>query len=203
MNNTKRMLASIAAVAAMASAVGTAEAGVVIDVTQVGPDVVFTATGSLDLSGAAPVDSYPSYGLGFIPQGPNWYVAPGPGGNTNSFALTGFAPSFGTSQDYFDSPISETGDDFFIWGDGGAQAQVGVSPTYVSGDSIDSTMTFAGSIASLDLTPGTYIYTLPDDTITLVIGGGGTGVPEPATLGLLGFGLFGSWLARRRTHSSK
>ena len=60
--------------------------------------------------------------------------------------------------------------------------------------------TFANaSFSSLDLTPGTYTYTLPHDTITVQIGP--AAVPEPATIVLvasaLPFALVG-WLRRRK-----
>jgi hypothetical protein len=171
-------------------------AAVIINVTQVGGDVVFSATGSLNLTGAAAAGSYLNYDNGVIAGGANWWVAPGPGGATDTYALTTFDSSFGTSAVFYSSPTSVSGDNFFIWGQGGATENVGVAAGYVSGNAITSGMVFGGTtIAGLDLVPGTYLFTLPNDTITLNIGGA---VPEPASLLLLVGGLTAAAVRRRR-----
>jgi VPDSG-CTERM motif len=175
-------------------------AGVTIDVTQVGSNVVFTTSGSLDLTGASAVSTGPGYGLGFIGAAPNWYIGTGSGTGWKSYALSSYAPSFGTSGTYYSSPTSSIGDDFFIWGFGGSDPrQVGVDTGYVSGAAISSVMTFNGAtIAGLFLTAGVYNYTIPNDTIVLRIGSG-VSVPDTGvTVGLLGFALIGLAAARRR-----
>jgi hypothetical protein len=177
-----------------------ARSAVTIDVTQSGGNVVFTVSGSLDLDGATLVASGPSYGPGFIADGSNWWVGPGPGDGYTSYAMTAFAGDFGTSGDFQDNPSSLTGDDFFIWGDSGLIAQVGVSGNYESGESINSGMVFDGTtIAALNMTPGSYVYNIPNDSITLDIGSSTSSVPDSgATLTLLGSALAAIAVVRRR-----
>jgi VPDSG-CTERM motif len=73
---------------------------------------------------------------------------------------------------------------------------------YVSGVAISNTMTFNNeTLASLGLTPGTYIWSwgtgLPNQNFTLIIGG--AGVPDGGTtISLLGFGLLGLAALRRK-----
>ncbi len=173
-------------------------ASVVINVTEVGGNVVFAASGSLDLAGASSAGAYGGYGKGFISGGSNWYVAPGPGGATKSFAFTSFDGPFGTSASFVTPPTSESGDDFFIWGQSGLTAQVGVDVGYVSGGAISSGMVFNGAtIAGLNMTAGTYHYRLPSDEVILNIGGT---VPEPASLGLVALALAGLGAVARRRH---
>lgn len=170
-------------------------AAVIINVTEVGGDVVFLATGTLDLTGAVVEGAYGGYDNGVISGGANWWVAPGPGGATTTYVLTSFDNSFGSSGTFFDSPTSFSGDSFFIWGQSGGTENVGVASGYVSGGAISSGMVFGGTtIAALDLIPGTYLFTLPNDTITLNI----AAVPEPATLLLLVGGLAAAGVRRRR-----
>ena len=73
---------------------------------------------------------------------------------------------------------------------------------YVSGAALSDSMTFNNAtLASLGVTPGTYVWTwgtgLPNQNFTLVIGG--VGVPDGgSTVSLLGFALLGLVALRRK-----
>ncbi|MDJ0941678.1 MAG: PEP-CTERM sorting domain-containing protein [Woeseiaceae bacterium] len=193
---TKTKSTYLALVAVLLSPMA-ANADVIITVDQVGDDVVFDISGSLDLTGSEFLGGI-GYSDGFISGGSNWYIASGDGSNVDNYAMTFFDGPFGTSGTFFSNPSSVFGDDFFIWGNAGNIAQVGVAVGYESGDAINSGMIFAdATIASLFMTEGTYNYGIANDTITLIIGGV-RAVPEPGILALLGIGLFGIGLARRR-----
>ena len=81
----QRIVPSLFALAlATVAMAGQAKASVVIDVNQVGGDVVFSVTGSLNMTGAIPIlaprvslTSTLLTQIGFIPGGNNWYIATG------------------------------------------------------------------------------------------------------------------------------
>jgi hypothetical protein len=189
------------ALVALLGLVVRSQATVTIDVSEVAGNVVFTASGSLDLSGAIVArDHYSSYGLGFISGGDNWYVGMGAGTDYTSYALTSFDGAFGTSLTYYSSPSSTSGDNFFIWGQGGIDPrQVAIYSDYISGSAISSVMTFNGTtIADLFMTAGVYNYTIPNDNIVLRINDA-AGVPDSgSTVALLGLALLGVAGIRRR-----
>jgi hypothetical protein len=195
MNNLVKALGGVAAVAVLAA--GPAHARVVIDITQAGGDVDVTANGSLDLTGATFDHSQP-YSTGVIPGGSNWYVALGTTAGMDWYQLTSAGVPYGTDGTYFTSPTT-SGNAFSIWGFSGGTPLVGVETGYTSGTAISADMTIAGqTIAGMSLMPGTYLFTIPNDTIILNIAG--VGVPEPAAWALMiaGFGLAGASLRRRR-----
>ena len=184
----------------MVVAAGRAEAAVVIDITQVGSNVVITGSGTLDTTGLtydystyAPTEVVPSYNTILIGTyaGPvdiySGFTSPvgnlGPGGTTA--ASSGSGDTFGINDMVLDLP-------------GG----------YTSGP-ISGSSTFENTtIAALGFTPGTYVFSwdssvvgaaVEDDSITVQVG---PIVPEPSTwaMMLLGFAGLGfvSYSQRRK-----
>ena len=93
-----------------------------------------------------------------------------------------------------------SGDAFLLQGIGGF---VGTAFDYVSGAPLANSLTFNGqTLASLGLTPGTYVWSWGSgataDSFTLDITPPAVSVPEPATLALFGAGLLGLAATRRR-----
>jgi len=167
-------------------AVSITQAAVVVTIDGSSPDVVVTASGSLDITGATAHAPGAAYSLGVIAGGTSWFVAPGSGQAFDSYFLTTVQAPFGTSTSLA-SPSSVSGDSFFIFGGGIVPANVGVNAGYVSGDPIFSQITFSNtSLADLTLNEGTFNFTLPNDEIELTIL-----VPEPSLLSALcGVGIF-------------
>jgi hypothetical protein len=171
------------AVTLMMLAASLANASVIVNITQSGPDVDVTARGSLDLTGAN-FNHVQSYTTGIIPGGSNWYVALGTTSGMDWYDLASVTLPYGTTGTYFTSSIT-SGDAFSIWGFGGGQPQVGLTSGYTSGTPISADMTLPGqTIAGMTLIPGSYTFTVPNDTIILNIAGT-TGVPEPSTLTMM------------------
>ena len=188
MGRLVRRLGAIAAIAVMVLAAGLANASVLIDITQSGGNVDVTATGSLDLTGAT-FDHPQAYSTGIIPGGSNWYIALGATPGMDWYQLTSVSLPYGTSGNYFTSGIT-SGDAFSIWGYTGSTPLVGLPTGYTSGSPISADMTLSGeTIAGMTLIPGTYTFTIPNDTIILDIGG--SSVPEPGTLVMFGSGIIG------------
>jgi len=176
-----RALGTITAVLVLAG--GMANAGVLISVTQSGGDVDVTASGSLDLTGAT-FDHQQPYTTGIIPGGSNWYVALGSTPGMDWYQLTGVDLPYGTDPSYYTSS-STSGDAISIWGYSGGTPLVGVSTGYQSGEAISADMVISGeTIAGMSLMPGTYTFTIPNDTIVLQIAGGNN-VPEPSSLAMM------------------
>jgi hypothetical protein len=174
-----------------------ANAGIIIDANQVGSDVVFDYSGSVNTDGLNAFNTGSSLAAGVGTEPPIYFIRIGPTGSDQQIytGLTTIAPYFGTGG-YTDAS-SSSGDVFSLTNFlGGA---IVVPLDYTSETTISGTMTFSdASISSLNLTPGTYTWTWGSggnaDSATLNIAGA---VPEPSapvlliTLGLSGLGFLG------------
>jgi hypothetical protein len=183
--------------AALAIVAGRAEAGFIVTAIETPGGVVFSGGGNLDLNGATlnamtTDEAAISPAAGLLVIGPTSFTlddAYSPLTGPKSFgaggivaASSGFGDHVGFSTTFDPSGV------------------IVVPHGYTSGAPLESSSTYAGAtFASLGMTPGTYVYTLPSsDTFTLQIG---AAVPEPSSLSLAlcGLGAVGlAGYARRR-----
>ncbi len=180
----------------LAGATRTAHAVLVTTVTEVGSDVVFSGTGTLNVSDLA-IESFsstngvPSVNAagGSFTVDPDLINTP-----TDLYSGTFVTPGpFGSGSLSFGS--SGSGDVFGI-----GNTRIVVPDGYVSGSSLTGSSTYSGdSFASLGLTPGSYTWTWGSganaDSLTLNI----SAVPEPSSFvffSLIGLGV--TWSRARR-----
>jgi hypothetical protein len=186
-------------VTASLSSVRPAEA-YTVTLQQMGSNVVANGSGAINLTGLTFFSSGIDFtariraGVGVIITGP-------PGGSGDVDLYTGFTgpPSFGSGFFFF--PNTGSGDIVGIDAQsfGGLLA---VPPGYLSGAALSDSMTFNNAtLASLGVTPGTYVWTWgargANQNFTLVIRA--AGVPEGGTtVSLLGCALLGLAALRRK-----
>jgi hypothetical protein len=195
----KHIFASIAALSLGGLAVP-AHAAYVIDIQQVGSNVISTGSGSINLSGLSYSFSQTVSFSGINPASAEWEnlagdvdiyfgaagpASIGPGSATSASSFSG--PQFGF---FFD----------------GVAGNIVLPSSYSSGDQLGpTTMTFDNNtLAGLGLTAGSYQWTWGDgptaDTLAISVAGAAAAVPEPATwaMMLLGFGGVGLQMRRQR-----
>ena len=205
MKCTTRRMAMAAAVLGLM--VGPTRADVTITIQQVGPNVVATGSGSIDLTGLTllahdsggsaslwPGEPVAVMGPTSLPNRSQYMGATGP----SSFGSGGLTPA-----------SSGSGDTFGVEGSGGsAGLLIDVPQNYVSNTALSATDYYDNqTLASLGLTPGTYVYTwgpttAPDGSLTVQIISPAAVVPEPSTSIVAVFGgaafLAYGWSRRRR-----
>ena len=191
-----RLLAVCAAVATLAC--GTAQASLIITVSDDGSDLTFDYSGSLDTSTLGPSTTIGGFAGSFSPAAGTIFGRIL--GNTlryDNAILTGSPFGSGAGDTLpitLTPPDAASGTTGFILIPG--QALV-VDIGYVSGSVISGSLTYGGNtIASQGITPGPHIYTIAGsaETISLLV----ASVPEGDTLALLVGGLVSTALARKR-----
>lgn len=165
-----------------------ASAAIFITTADVGPNLVFSFSGSLDLTGM----SAANVGNSAAGVGPDIgaILFAGPGNGMDGYGISSL-PAFGPDVVALGTA---TGDQFKIFsGD-----LVGFAAGY-AGETISGDLTVAGSAVSLGLIDGVYeTFAASGDFIRLTVGSTAAAVPVPAAAPLLlgALGLFG--LARRK-----
>jgi hypothetical protein len=185
-------IASIGAAMLIALSVAPARAGYVVDLTQVGSDVVAKGSGAIDLTGLGNGAEGSISGAFLDPFAGGIITGPFGGVDVNRYpggggpSITG-PSNFGSGG--FAAPSSGSGDLVGV-----SAGFLYVPAGYVSDNPLSDAATYLNqTISSLGATPGTYKWTWgdgADQNFTLVIG---AVVPEPSTwaMMLLGFAALG------------
>jgi hypothetical protein len=140
-----------------------------VTITEVGPDVVWSGSGSFNLTDLTLVGSQ-MISAGFNGNNAIWAIGPSASADQYS-GITSFPSTFGSTS----IPVSSTIDSTFgilTFGPSGRMLLVPsgyTSNTFISGKATYSTQTIAG----MGLTPGTYVYSWGSgpnaDQITMII----------------------------------
>lgn len=194
-----KMMAKGALLAALAMTAGAAQAAVTFNIQEVGGNVVATGSGAINTTGLT-VAATANYSK-FI-NGGNGGVIVG-SGLIDSVKYTNAATSFqsfGTTTNFVFAS-SSTGDEFGLHL--ADQNSIFLPVGYVSNTALAGALTINGAtLASLNLTPGSYLVRLVNgDSITVNVGGvSAPAVPEPATWAMMiaGFGAVGGAMRRRQ-----
>ena len=179
----------IATATAAALYAGATHAAVIVNIQEVGADVIISYSGAIDLTdtafdGTKPAEAFGAFPIlgviGNLTDPYTKYLFPSAG-------VTPHGPGNGALGS------SRTGDIF-----GFSDSAVGLSVGYVSGAAINGSLTFAAaSLLSLGFTPGSYVTTLPNDAITTNVIGADVPLPAAAPM-LLGALALTGVAARRR-----
>jgi hypothetical protein len=168
-----------------------------VNIVQVGPDVVATGNGSIDTAGLVIFVQNTSSGRAVAPTAASFFSGSSCqfcGGYDLYRGLMVGPTSFGPGG--LTNAITSVGDDVGI---AGSASFIGVPFNYVSGAVLSSSAVFAGaSFASLGITPGDYLWSWGNSVNqTFSIDIASTPLPAALPLFATGLGLIGL-LARRR-----
>ena len=181
---------AIAAAVSLLTVTSAARAAVVIDINQIGANVVAVGSGTINVSGASGFSTF-----GSVIDATNadiTFITGNFSANFEHYSVTG-PSNFGSGFGF--APSAASGD----LGLQGANGSFFVPVGYVVGAPLSGTDTFNNAtFSSLGLTQGTYVYTVSGgDTVTVQIGV--TAVPEPSTWAMMILGFCGvGFMAYRR-----
>lgn len=180
-----------------------AQAALTINVNETGGDVVFSGSGTLDVTGATPSGSgsvlpFETY---FDPSAPLFYSNPTAGAiSLDGYTLTSFVFSIGSGglQGFNEPAAVATGQAFGL-----ASTNIYVPTGFTSGAFNFTTSIFGTDLATLGITPGTYNWAFPGDSVSMTVTA--AVVPEPSTyIAGLGFVALAAlmWQRRRKNASA-
>ncbi|MES2322180.1 MAG: VPLPA-CTERM sorting domain-containing protein [Pseudomonadota bacterium] len=197
-------------IAILGAAMASAQADVVFTFTQSGGNVLMQSSGVLNTANLVAAAASGWGGTGVETNGGGQSDIMGDtsmGGINRGFGFntgTNYAPWIGNmfmSSNFAWSSAGTTQFTTYLMPGGFRTPGIGISAADMVGAlwTPDVSWSKAGTLASLGLTMGTYTITdiQTQESITIQIGES-TRIPEPASIGLLGLGLAGLALARRR-----
>ena len=176
------MLATLAVTIACGLSARPAQAGYIVTLNQVGPDVVATGIGPIDLTGLF-FDANVSTGSNIQADAAVIFTGPATSSNGSRYAGIGGPTSFGTAAS---TTFASSGSGDLV-GIIGKYGYLIVPMGYVSGTALSDSSTYnSKTFSSLGVTPGTYEWTWGrgvNQNVTLRIG---VAVPDSgSTFGLL------------------
>lgn len=192
MKTNKRAKIAAISLLTLAALLNSLNAAINVTVQEIGSDVVFSASGSIDLTGVSIFGTNPSGWTEAVRASDAVFSVGLSNTAITAYDLSGGSASIG-SGGYFSDTSSTAGASIFVAGD---DQYFAVPDSYVSGSSIASgTTTYAShTLDTLGITPGTYVWTVSNgDTITL------NAIPEPSAYTLIMGLLVAGWIARRQS----
>ena len=178
-------------------------AGAIIDVTQVGANVVVTGSGVIDLDGLTFLGTGSLQVNGIIwPDAATVLV--GAEGFTDLYGGVSGPATMGPGGEVYAD--SATGDQFGVTGSALGSPVILVPSGYDGSTSLSGSSTFNNTtLAELGLTPGTYVYTWEPAAVPGALAQDGnvtvnvlSGVPEPSTWAMMALGFAGIGLLAYR-----